>query len=170
MRVLQLVYNELYALGPNEIQVGILKRLKGTPIIRHSEIYKLVFNPQAPFNVLQTDRIDFNTMQSMTRFARFWDIIANSGRFKVTLPIILNVSPFSRFLQATEWLFKTAGQTHKISLSRMFDLIYSLLSEHFNEDKGAIFASLMLDFERSGLKGLPACLRDVAREEAKNAL
>jgi radical SAM superfamily enzyme YgiQ (UPF0313 family) len=56
-------FNELYHCRPQEIQMGILKRLKGSPIIRHTESFDLRFNPLPPFNILSTDRISFATMQ-----------------------------------------------------------------------------------------------------------
>ncbi|MDG1688561.1 MAG: hypothetical protein P8J13_06470 [Gammaproteobacteria bacterium] len=41
-------------------------------------------------------------MQIANRFARFWDMIGNSGRFANTLPIILSERPFQRFLQLSD--------------------------------------------------------------------
>jgi coproporphyrinogen III oxidase-like Fe-S oxidoreductase len=43
-------FNKLVALGPHEIQFGILKRLRGTPVIRHTEAFQLVFDPQPPYD------------------------------------------------------------------------------------------------------------------------
>ena len=63
-------FNQLVELKPHEIQVGILKRLRGTPIIRHTDNYEMVYNPNPPYNVLSTRDIDFTTMQSVSRFAR----------------------------------------------------------------------------------------------------
>jgi radical SAM superfamily enzyme YgiQ (UPF0313 family) len=71
-------FDKLVQLDPHEIQVGILKRLRGTPIIRHTQGYGLRFNPAPPYTVLSTDCINFTDMQRINRFARFWDLIANS--------------------------------------------------------------------------------------------
>ena len=78
-------FDQLVALEPHEIQFGILKRLRGTPIIRHTEPFGMVFDPYPPYTILATDRIDFATMQRLVRFARYWDLVANSGRFGHTL-------------------------------------------------------------------------------------
>ena len=75
-------FNKLVSLKPHEIQLGILKRLRGSPIIRHTNEYEINYNPDPPYNVLSTNLIDFKSMQRMNRFARYWDLIANSGRFK----------------------------------------------------------------------------------------
>jgi len=73
-------FDRLYALNPHEIQVGILKRLRGTPIARHIESYSLRFNPDAPYNVLSTDRVSFTDMQRVARFARYWELVGSGGR------------------------------------------------------------------------------------------
>jgi radical SAM superfamily enzyme YgiQ (UPF0313 family) len=41
-------FDRLVNLGPQEIQVGILKRLRGTPIVRHDSEWQMVYNPHRP--------------------------------------------------------------------------------------------------------------------------
>ena len=117
-------FDKLIALDPHEIQVGILKRLRGAPIIRHIEEFELRFNPHPPYNILSTRDIDFATMQRLSRFARYWDMIGNSGRFNRTRSLLLGNSPFARFLVLSDWLYATTRQTHRIALPRLFRLIY----------------------------------------------
>jgi radical SAM superfamily enzyme YgiQ (UPF0313 family) len=81
-------FDRLIALGPQEIQVGILKRLRGTPIIRHDAEWKMVYNAQPPYEILQNKLIDFATMQRLRRFAKYWDLVGNSGNFIETTPLI----------------------------------------------------------------------------------
>ena len=45
-------FDRLIALGPQEIQVGILKRLRGTPIVRHDADWQMVYNPHPPYEIL----------------------------------------------------------------------------------------------------------------------
>lgn len=116
-------FDRLAAAGPHEIQVGILKRLRGSPIIRHTQEYDLRFNPHAPYNILSTDRIDFRTMQEMNRFARYWDLIINSGRFQCARPLLLGDAPFDNFRALSDWLYRETGQTHRIALDRLFRLV-----------------------------------------------
>ncbi len=52
-------FNQLYALKPHEIQFGILKRLRGTPIIRHTQDYGMVFDPYPPYTILANKRCAF---------------------------------------------------------------------------------------------------------------
>jgi len=81
-------FDRLIALGPQEIQVGILKRLRGTPIVRHDAEWQMVYNPHPPYEILQNRLVDFGTLQKLRRFARYWDLVGNSGNFVGTTPLI----------------------------------------------------------------------------------
>src|SRR6185503_15378060 len=61
-------FDRLVALGPQEIQVGILKRLRGTPISRHDAEFQMVYSPTAPYEILQTRDLDFQTLHRLRRF------------------------------------------------------------------------------------------------------
>jgi radical SAM superfamily enzyme YgiQ (UPF0313 family) len=128
-------FNRLVALGPHEIQFGILKRLRGTPIIRHTADFGLVFDPQPPYSILATDRIDFGTMQRLVRFSRYWDLIANSGRFAHSLKLILAADPFGRFMALSDWIFAQTDATHRIALERLAALVTRWLIEQ-GEERG----------------------------------
>jgi len=148
-------FDQLFDLNPHEIQVGILKRLRGTPLIRHTEKYQLHFNPDTPYNILHTSTIDFKTMQRLSRFARYWDMIANSGRFKHSKQLLLGKNPFNNFLKLSDWLFEKTGQTHQISLARLFEILFEAMTEILLLDKEAIKSNLWADYLSSGLKGYP---------------
>lgn len=152
-------FNELAALAPHEIQVGVLKRLKGSPIIRHSDHFQMRYNPAPPYNILSNRQLNFQTIQRLNRFTRYWEMIANSGRFPHTLPILLGKQPFERFLALSDWLFETTGQVHRIALKRLFELLYTGLTETLGLDTIQSVSTLALDYEVSGIKGLPAFLQ-----------
>lgn len=122
-------FDRLVALAPHEIQFGILKRLRGTPIIRHTEAFKLVFDAHPPYTILATSLIDFADMQRLVRFARYWDLVANSGRFAHTLPSILGTTPFARFMALSDWLYARTDATHRIALERLANLVAQWLVE-----------------------------------------
>lgn len=146
-------FDTLVALNPHEIQVGILKRLRGTPIIRHTEAFKMVYNPQPPYNILQTDRVDYQTLQQMNRFARYWDMIANSGRFEQTLPLLLGDTPFERFWQLSQWIYQTSQQTHKIALPRLFKWVHQAGHELLHIPREELEAAMLEDYSHTGQKG-----------------
>lgn len=151
-------FNRLVALDPHEIQVGILKRLRGTPIIRHTQDFGMRYNPHPPYNILATDRIDFATMQRLSRFARYWDLVPNSGRFAHAMPLLLADDAFARFLQFSDWLYGKTRQTHQIALDRLFDLVFEALVERFALAPEHAREALALDYAASGARGAPGFL------------
>lgn len=146
-------FDRLVRLAPHEIQVGILKRLRGAPIARHTEAFGLRFNPQPPYNVLATDAIDFATMQRVARFARYWDLVGNSGRFTRTLPLLLAHAPFARFLAYSDWLYARTGQTAAIANERLYDLLYDWLVHEGGVAPEQARAALAADYVASGARG-----------------
>ncbi len=149
-------FDQLIALNPHEIQMGILKRLRGAPLNRHNESYQLRYNPEAPYNILTTRDISFTEMQQVNRFARFWDMIGNSGRFANTLPLILAEKPFENFMKLSDGLFLSAGSTWKIALKRLFELIFETSTRDLGLSAEELKPALALDFARAKLKGIPS--------------
>ncbi|MDW5418157.1 DUF4080 domain-containing protein [Iodobacter sp. CM08] len=122
-------FDQLYALHPHEIQFGILKRLRGTPIIRHTRDFGMVYDPYPPYTILANDLIDFASMQRLVRFSRYWDLVANSGRFANTLPVLLGDAPFARFMAFSDWLYANTDATHRIALDRLAKMVGEWLVE-----------------------------------------
>ena len=145
-------FDRLVGLRPHEIQFGILKRLRGAPIARHTEAFGLRFNPQPPYNILATDRIDFATMQRLARFARYWDLVANSGRFARTLPLLLGGSPFGNFLAFADALYGATGKTHAIATERLYEQLHAHLLARGVAPAEATQA-LAADYLASGARG-----------------
>ena len=149
-------FDTLARLGPHEIQVGVLKRLRGTPIIRHTDAFAMRYNPEPPYNILSNNELSFADVQRVNRFARFWDLIGNSGRFTNTLPLILQEAPtsaFSRFMALADWLYAETGATHQIALERLFDLVYRWLHTDGAVAPEAAQQAILADYVRSGSKG-----------------
>jgi B12 binding protein/uncharacterized protein DUF4080/radical SAM family protein len=149
-------FDQLIALKPHEIQLGILKRLRGAPLNRHNDSYQMRYNPEAPYNILTTKDIDFTAMQRINRFARYWDMIGNSGRFYHALPLILADKPFDNFMQLSDALFQLSGSTWKIALKRLFEFIYEVLTTNFGLDVEIAKQVLKQDYARANIKGFPA--------------
>ena len=113
-------FDRLVATRPQEIQVGMLKRLRGAPIARHDVEWGMVYSPNPPYDILRTKLIDFATMQRLRRFARYWDLIANSGNFSEAMPALAN---FWEFLKLSDWLYAQTRQTHAIARARLAELL-----------------------------------------------
>jgi hypothetical protein len=103
----------------------------------------MVFDPYAPYTILATDRIDFATMQRLVRFARYWDLIANSGRFANTIGHMLGAAPFENFMAFSDWIYTRTDATHRIALDRLAKLVADWLhaTGMTREDANALVAS-----------------------------
>lgn len=158
-------FDRLLALGPQEIQVGILKRLRGTPIIRHDVEWGMVYSPNPPYEILQTRVLDFPTLGRLKRFAAFWDLFANSGRFSITLPLLwsaasLQPSAFKAFLAFSDELHRQGVKTSGIALTRQFELLWDHAVRCTRIPPGVIAEALATDYVRSGRNDRPSWWRD----------
>lgn len=74
-------FDQLFDCGPQEIQLGILKRLKGTPIVRHDRSFEVRWDPTPPFTLQSNKDWSSEQIQRIQQMAKYWDLIANRGRF-----------------------------------------------------------------------------------------
>jgi radical SAM superfamily enzyme YgiQ (UPF0313 family) len=153
-------FDRLLALGPEEIQVGILKRLRGAPLARdaaaHPE-WQLVFDDAPPYTVLRTSALSFEDVQRISRFARAFDLVHNSGRFPSTARLLMatGATPFTSFLAFSDWLFASAGTRHGIALARLTSLLRSYLVDVVREDAAHVDHALEQDLGRDKVSHLP---------------
>jgi len=161
-------FDRLYALQPHEIQLGVLKRLRGTPIARHSAEFGMVYASQPPYTIQQTGAVDAAGVQRFTRLARYWDLLANSGRFKQTLPMLLaGPSPFAAFLALSDWLWKSTGKTSGLTPENLVDGLFAYLSGVIGLDSESVRQVLLADYLTSGARANPACLEGYLKGRAK---
>ena len=162
-------FDRLHALRPHEIQLGLLKRLRGTPIARHTLEHGMVYATQPPYAVQKTGVLDAAAVQRFIRLARYWDLVANSGRFGRTLDMLLQGdSAFSAFAQWSDWLWQTTHKTHGLSPEDLVDALFDYLSTQRSLPVEAVRQTLLSDYQRSGARARPQCLRGVlARPQAE---
>ncbi len=155
-------FDQLIALRPQEIQVGILKRLRGTPIGRHDAEWQMVYHPHPPYEILQTRLIDFATMQTLRRFARYWDLVGNSGNFVETTPLIWHggASPFHSFRRWSDWLFARVRRTDAIALATLMQSLFIFLTEESKLAPGLVAETMGRDYQRGGRRDPPGFLRE----------
>ncbi len=173
-------FDRLVALGPQEIQVGILKRLRGTPIVRHDAEWEMVYSPAPPYEILRNRLLDFPTMQRLRAFARFWDLLGNSGHFRETVPLLWagGASPFESFLEFSDWIAARLGRRHSIALVQLAEVLFRFLTEVRGGDREGVGAVLARDWHRQpGRERLPfldaeplapAALRRAAKRQARH--
>ncbi|MEY3537021.1 MAG: hypothetical protein RLZZ582_2598 [Verrucomicrobiota bacterium] len=189
-------FDRLIGLGPQEIQVGILKRLRGTPIIRHDTEWQMVYNPHPPYEVLSTRTLDFATLARLRRFAKFWDLFGNSGNFVESLPLLWASvrnpestvsdtkigdpetessaceqsstvgSAFGAMLAWSDWLHAQGVKGHGIALPRQYELLWRWSVETSGIPAEIFGPALARDYRRPGRADLPTWLVPFAAAEA----
>ncbi len=169
-------FERLLAMGPHEIQLGILKRLRGTPITRHTQTHGMVYATEPPYTVQQTGVVDADTVQRFTRFARYWDVLANSGRFGQTLALLLQTpqparsaatqpdSPFWRFMALSGWLWQRMGATHQLTPELLVDALFDYLSQSLPPE--VVRQALLADYIASGARANPKALQGLLPRQA----
>ncbi|MGC1176382.1 DUF4080 domain-containing protein [Polaromonas sp.] len=164
-------FDRLYGLAPHEIQFGVLKRLRGTPITRHTAEFAMAYDPHTPYTILQNSTVDFAAMQRIKRFARYWEMVANSGRFAVALKLLLEPgSAFQHFLNFSDWLWQMTGKTHEFALEKLVDLLFAHLVQVRGLNEQAVRAALLTDYQASGARARPRCLAGLLSGAQKTRL
>ena len=177
-------FDRLLALNPQEIQLGILKRLRGAPIDQHTREWEMVYSPHAPYEILQTRQIPFEKMQRLQRFARYWNLTVNNGHFIETAPLIwhpapqsyrlhtesenaqvvqqasrLQSSPFAAFMQWSDWLYAQTGTTGNLNTVRLAKLLLIYLTAECGLNEKMVAQALFNDHGRSNRPDVPGFLK-----------
>ena len=142
-------FSQLVALRPHEIQVGILKRLRGAPVTGVGAEFGMQYSPEPPYEVVQTAAVPFADMQRLKRFARVWELVSNRGSFPETTAVLLaaRATPFEAMLAFADWLAAAEGRVHGLSLLRLAErLLEWLLVEVGEGAREAVLA----DYTRGG--------------------
>jgi hypothetical protein len=147
----------------------------------------MIYNPQPPYEILQNNLIDFATMQRLRRFARYWDMVGNSGNFIETTPLIWsgfgvppsggneapepaeagtpNGSPFHAFLRFSDWLHARTNRTDGIALTRLMELLFEFLTVELRLDPKPVAETLWRDYRRGGRHDKPGFLKPFLSKE-----
>jgi hypothetical protein len=158
-------FDRLLALEPQEIQLGVLKRLRGTPILRHSAEWAMDYDPAPPYALRANRLLAAESVRDFSRLARYWDLLANSGKHPQGVALLLRAetaalpdSPFARFQQFSRWLWQQREQTGGFSPEDLTDLLFTWLSSEAGLDPALVRAALRADYLGSGARGHPRCL------------
>jgi radical SAM superfamily enzyme YgiQ (UPF0313 family) len=138
-------FDKLYAAGPAEIQLGILKCLPGTAIARDAERYGIRYAYDPPYEVIQTDALSKEALDRIKNFARFWELIVNRNPFPDLLPAILCTangerdriaqdkiglnSVFKNFMRLADYLLRHFGRNWGIDRAVLRQVIEDYLLE-----------------------------------------
>jgi radical SAM superfamily enzyme YgiQ (UPF0313 family) len=155
--------NKLKKITNSEIQLGILKKLSGTTISRWDEKFGMVYSDKPPYEILQNNFISYLKLQKLKRFARFWDLVYNSGNFHKTKEFIWQESTvYDGFYEFSEWIYSQTKSTWQISLMRLSELLFNYLTEYKKFDKTLVADTILEDIIKVEGRKVPGFLREYA--------
>lgn len=158
-------FDRLIKMQPDEIQVGILKRLKGTPIIRHDKNWNMVYQANPPFQIISTKTMSSLEIEQIQIFSKFWDQVANRGHFYFTWNEVKtflthrNESVFDWFMDFAQFLYQKFDRTHGIPLLQIFESFMKYLVLKFPEQEELWKEKLSLDYRSAKRTDVPSFLK-----------
>lgn len=90
---------EVYAMRPDQLQLGFLKVLKGSKMFADAEEFGIIYTGRAPYEVLYSKWMPYEKIISLKRIEEMVELYYNSGQFSHVLPILEQVfaTPFAMF-------------------------------------------------------------------------
>lgn len=154
---------DVYALRPEQFQLGFLKVLKGSHMMEMTGKYQILYKDREPYEVLSTAWLTYGEILRLKMVESMVEVYYNSGQFKNTLVFLEKYfdDPF-RMYEALGRFYEKKGYS-KISHSRMRR--YEILMEFAGEQKEippeALSDVMLLDlYLRENLKSRPSFASD----------
>ena len=154
---------DVYALRPEQFQLGFLKVLKGSHMMEMTGEYQILYKDREPYEVLSTAWLTYGEILRLKMVESMVEVYYNSGQFKHTLVFLEQYfeDPF-RMYEALGRFYEKKGYS-EISHSRMRR--YEILMEFAGEQKEipleALSDVMLLDlYLRENLKSRPSFASD----------
>lgn len=165
-------FNDVYALEPEQFQLGFLKLLKGSGLRRDAEKYGIVYRKDAVYEVLYTKELSYFEICRLKQIENMVETYYNSGKacYSIAYTIKFFPTPFDFYEALGDyWLSKNyyAVQHSKMEL---YSIFYDFVSQEENTSayKEIIKECLKLDiFINDNVKTLPGWLQEDAEEKQK---
>ncbi len=87
-KTFQKSFDEIYALQPNELQMGFLKVLRGSYMYDHAKEYGVLYHDNPPYEVLATKWLSYEEILAMKRVEEMLEVYYNSGQFEITMQVL----------------------------------------------------------------------------------
>ena len=81
-------FDDVYALKPNQLQLGFLKVLKGSYMYEHAEEYGIVSHDKAPYEVMKTKWFSFDEVLKLKQVEEMVEVYYNSGQYDFSMKIL----------------------------------------------------------------------------------
>ena len=114
-------FDAVYALRPQEFQLGFLKVLRGSEMHRRAEEYGILYSPQPPYEVLQTRWLTCEELLRLKDVEEMLEVYYNSRQFDTTIELLLRgaASPFVLYEELADHYILREGGTAQRSYTRL---------------------------------------------------
>ena len=129
-------FDEIYALKPNQLQLGFLKVLKGSYMYEHAAEYEIVYHAKTPYEVMKTKWLSFDDVLKIKQVEEMLEVYYNSGQFEITMKVMepLFDSAFAMFQELGVFYEEQGyfGMSH--SRIRRAEILLEFMREQKSED------------------------------------
>lgn len=156
-------FNDVYALKPQQLQMGFLKVLKGSHMMEMCKEYGIVYKTQEPYEVLSTKWLDYDHVLKLKTVENMVEVYYNSGQFQNTLEYLEN------FFQDAFSIYERLGSFYMekgygdVSHTRMrrYEILLEFLEDVPEISMDQVKDQMVYDFYlRENLKSRPGFARD----------
>lgn len=140
-------FDEIYALKPNQLQLGFLKVLKGSYMFEHAAEYGMIYHSKAPYEVMQTKWLSFEEVLKIKQVEEMLEIYYNSGQFEVTMKLmdVLFESPFYMFQEFGAFYEEKGYLAMSHSRIRRCEILLEFIRESFERKYAGMITALCCD-------------------------
>ena len=158
-------FNDVYAMRPDQLQLGFLKVLKGSRMHREAEQYGIVRRALPPYEVLCTPWLSFSDVLRLKMVEEMVENYYNSHQFDETLDALVSrfPSPFAFFERLAEFYEGRREEQRKHSRVQRYELLLDFIRETFPEEEQSFRQLLTIDYYlRERAKARPSFAPDQA--------
>ncbi len=130
-------FDEIYALKPNQLQLGFLKVLKGSYMYDHAAEYELIYHSAAPYEVMKTKWLSFEDVLKIKQVEEMLEVYYNSGQFEITMKVmeVLFDSPFVMFQMLGAYYEEKGYLAMSHSRIRRCEILLEFVEEYFARER-----------------------------------
>lgn len=156
-------FDDVYAMKPQQLQLGFLKVLKGSPIEEKTGEYGIIYNAKPPYEVLYSKWLTYDDVLRLKGIEEMVELYYNSNQFMHTLPVLVEEfsSPFSMYEALAEYYEKKGYFTNVPARVYRYQVLLEF-AVSVNPKKEQLFAEL-LTFDmylRENVKSRPSFASD----------
>ncbi|MBQ2753013.1 MAG: B12-binding domain-containing radical SAM protein, partial [Firmicutes bacterium] len=119
-------FNDVYSLDPQQLQLGFLKLLKGSGLRRDAEKHGIVYDEQAPYEVLFTKDMPYEDMLKLKAIEEFTETYYNSSKALNTIAYAVTVfgTPFDFYEKAGLYMDRHGYTKNQSSKQQTYTNLY----------------------------------------------